>query len=1264
MGKQSRLKRARRVKSSEPLQKRASIASRSARGDDEDLLHRASQLEDLFSHYDACDAFVAIGISELWLPNISSPAKHCFALCVFASMAPSRFVAGVRIDTYATFSNFMGKVYALLPDFPMIEDYVPELDWGDVKVETKGALCRMFYGCALEGVADYVSAFKLRNAATIAALDDMHVALVLQDHIISAVDQSLVGDAQDIRSGHIETPTEPFWGKCRDALMSAWESLHFSRGPSPNLIVKQGSTLRSATWSSFGDDFLTGHALPAMWIEIAGARYPLSPRNAHVTVIDHWASLTDDASAAPDAEASASVAAFLRQRFDDHSLFAGPFHLVTREARLPHRFAAAFLSKQKFLFVVVLHEKSLSLLTDIKRDLHNLVTKGEAWGIAPDDGRHAVQFQHPNGNLPGPDEIVLIAVLARVASQFFIRLPKTDSRVFLLPDFVAIFDSLTEVAELERFWSFIDSNRSILGPMPNSMTNLFGAFRGSHGLLVDGAITPNLISLFPHWGSNWRYGQLAEFWKWAPPLFPDDTGAAWIVEPPHDGLQRLTAKGSPSLSWCTVLGGCVLHYVFQLAEQDLNKHNWRMLETFVQCLADAVSQRSDVLKNLPMFAARRIVTICRANESLLASQVGGSDEQTLTAPLLSGWDRTINDDPSTISVKVQVNVARVQGSLTDATDATFEVACASEWVTGLGLTVGSHVDPAVLRRLQESGARKPRFTVSQIRREIELPEFLNPKVPKPEQYKRARKDLAVTFRNLGASPGRYELSVAKAVIDPARDAFRQFVHSQIAELDRDSLLVFCIEQYDALTEEYEREVLRLQQSLAQEVSYDRSHALADAQEKQAGETRNYRYLLECSLSAPASGTCQATEHIVVGLIASIDWLFVLYNASDTLHNGIDVAGVILDESFIPTIFYSSDRDKQERQFHLELAGYNLGLDLVPADEVHSADTAGTDRERLDWAFLKDAGFSLSRLSQTLVVLARWQTTHGETEISLSYRASPSDIVNVLIEQIEGLTPDAADRLVQFATLEPGMVRRLLGKTIDESDVPVWEHTKRGSRYAIRPLVPLGNGMLAWGVAATNRAYQIWTTFIANGYLPADFAWPNVKEVVREIKNKLEKQLEKRAFEVCSRAATHSLPAVDFRSRFPKERFPDVGDFDVLAYWPRSNQWLIVECKYNQPPFCLKDARRLREYIFGLGEERGQLAKIERRRDFLNAHVDKLRELLGWPAPETKAATFIVEIYVSRDIYWWMRNTPYEVPTHFVRIDALDSWLRARGMSAL
>ncbi|MFL9908891.1 hypothetical protein [Paraburkholderia sp. RL17-337-BIB-A] len=544
-------------------------------------------------------------------------------------------------------------------------------------------------------------------------------------------------------------------------------------------------------------------------------------------------------------------------------------------------------------------------------------------------------------------------------------------------------------------------------------------------------------------------------------------------------------------------------------------------------------------------------------------------------------------------------------------------------------------------------------------RRVDVPDCASPELPESEHYKIARRDLAVALSKQGvAAPARYELAPAKAIIDAARETMRQDLHRRISSLDRDGLLLFCIEQNDALIAEHRRSVFQVKQSLSHEVEYDRAQALIEAHDRFNQNARNYRYLLECCLSLQAHGTGNADAPTVVQLLATINWLFVLYGASDTLHNGIEAGGIELDDWYVPEVFYSDDREEKEQRFSREAAHDSLGLDLIQEDEVNSILETDKTRQDLDGAFLGQLGFSLTQLLQALTVLTSWRAVGGTSELKFCYQASAAEIVTKLVATLEGLSEVQAHQIIEFLTLKPTGIRRLLGKETDETDVPVWEHTKRGDRYTIRPLVALSNELIAWGAATAERTSSIWTNAVSNGYLPADFEWPAIKKQVRAIKESIEKRLEVQAFNVCSRMATYVLPGIDFKRRFPKENFDDVGDFDVLAYWPESNLWLSAECKYNQSPFCLKDARRLRDRIFGAGENGGQFAKIEGRRAFLAARVDQLRQLLGWPEPTGTAPPRFIEVYVSRDIYWWMRNPPYEVPTHFVRIDALHGWLQS------
>ncbi|WP_210178246.1 hypothetical protein, partial [Methylosinus sp. R-45379] len=557
-----------------------------------------------------------------------------------------------------------------------------------------------------------------------------------------------------------------------------------------------------------------------------------------------------------------------------------------------------------------------------------------------------------------------------------------------------------------------------------------------------------------------------------------------------------------------------------------------------------------------------------------------------------------------------------------------------------------------------SALRRPRFTLTSRNRKIDAPDFATPIVPSLDAYKLARRELATTLMSAGVTPGTYELASAKSILDQARDSFRSIIHERISKLTQAATLTFCVEQIAALMIENANAAVRAQLSLTHEVSYDRAQAAAEIHDKFAQDSRNYRYMLEACLSMSVS-SCEETPtaRILNDLLAAIDWLFILYNASDVLHNGIDVGGITIDADYIPEVFYSQLNDEQETEFAREQADARLGINLSEPDRMLAESERLADLERLDLAFEADVGFTFRHLLQTLEVLSCWQRAQNHEELLLSYRSTSEDIVDVLRQSIPDLTQASASALVSFATLEANQVRRLLGRARDEADVPVWDHNKRSSRYTIRPLVPIENDLLVWSAPSAQLAGRIWLNSVTDGYLPADFEWPAVVPIVRSIKERLEALLENRAAEICRRGTSFVEKGIDFKSRFPSESFDDVGDFDVLAYWPASNTWISAECKYNQPPFCLKDARRLRERIFGRPPDRGHFSKIERRREFLNQNRERLRRLLNWP--ESGAEFKIFELYVSRDIYWWMRNPPFAVSTDFVRIDALDHWLRVR-----
>lgn len=242
---------------------------------DAEFEHTCSELRDLSGRYAADDVLVSLNFSDLWLPNISSQVKHALAFAVSISMAAESFKGSLTIESYPDFKIFLKQLYAILPSFPTLEDYVPELDWGEVNFSVKGSPMRIFYGRAVERISDFVTAFYLIHGAESKASQDMHLALLAQYHVLAAIDKDIVGVAEDIETGHIEIPSEAFWRECRDAIYSLSVRAELA-GASKGLVTKLAILSLPKRRMTFGDAVITGSALPPFLVEVRNRRFPLA----------------------------------------------------------------------------------------------------------------------------------------------------------------------------------------------------------------------------------------------------------------------------------------------------------------------------------------------------------------------------------------------------------------------------------------------------------------------------------------------------------------------------------------------------------------------------------------------------------------------------------------------------------------------------------------------------------------------------------------------------------------------------------------------------------------------------------------------------------------------------------------------------------------------------------------------------------------------------------------------------------------------------
>ncbi|MCK9535350.1 MAG: hypothetical protein M0Q98_11755 [Pseudomonas sp.] len=1201
----------------------------------------------LFSRYNRLDVATALSTSEVWPGNTGSPIKHIFAWCVLLELSNDSN-EGLLISNYSDFKTFSEALYAGWPDFPLLEDFSPEADWGQINVRLAQDFVPMFYGSCIERTPDFVEAFRITYAHIPEAQAHMDLVIAVQSQIIESIPSLKIADAAEGQQAHVEIAPEDFWLVCRPVLQQIGDDLADWRNIAGHALDAHFGTFKAPlTCDTFGDAVMEGGALPFLAVESKGAWVPMSARSSPGVVIDHWANkkLTG-----VSPHAHRKLAQFVAERFQ--GTIMGPLKILIDDAACEDLPISCIISTGSRVYLIcACDHASNDRLSDAATNTYAKIRHGASIYFRLADGRGLMLSKDGKGLNADELKIIIVATLGGTAFSS-INMPEKPTRLLPLADFITIFDSLSDLGELERYWQFVDGQEGFLSPFSRGAADLFASFKDTHGVLVEGATSPTFIGLDPHWGTSWRFKALTDFWTHAPIIFPDGS-AGWRVNHSSEGVVRLQSRHHKAIAYSTLVGFCTVQALVEFSK-DLQIEDTHLLDLFAQLLTDCSYRCRELMLDIPLLQQPHILFSCNSDPS---SPVDAEEE-----PLpLDGFTNVVTsaeeDTDRQGLFHLQLDVRAVLAGLNAAKDGSFEVRCLLETLEKCHAASSLELPCDFAQRLSHKAFEPARYHVRVATRHVDVPDYVDPIIPSPTDYKLARKQLATEIMALGLTPGRYELSDAKARIDPAGARLRLYIENRLASLDRQQLLQAFIEQHDALLVAERMKVQRARQSLAHAVEYDRLDAVEEARKEFGTVARHYRYLLEKTVSSPATGDGEITKDILRELVGLVDWYMVLTGASDTLHNGIDVGGVEIDDSYIPEVFYSTSSYDRETDFAREYAKSRLGVGANYEDAVEGDSESLLSSEKLKSAFMADLGFDLHNMVTSLVILSQAQRYGFGDELALSYAATPSRVAQGLADNIESLELIEAEKIVAFLTLSEVGVRRLSGRDVDERDVPYWEHSKRIHRYAIRPLVAEGID-LRWGAETTNRAMNLWMSAVRDGYLPADFNWPHVEPLIRKVKEGIEKLLELRTEEIFLRYTPFVKRGIDFFKQFRGEGFEDVGDFDAFAYWPENNLLITVECKYNQPFYTLKDGRRLRDKIFGKAENdrAGQFSRILRRRQFLEKNRAKLLELLEWPTANMPAKN--IELYVSRDVYYWMVHPPYPVQTQFVRVAALDTWINS------
>jgi len=250
---------------------------------------RLEATRDLLCQYDRVDLAIALCTSELWPANTGSPIKHIFAWRILLGLKDDEH-GRTPISSYDEFKQFAASLYKVWPEFPMLEDFSPEADWGQTKTRLGKAFVPMFYGSCIERTPDFVEAFRITYAHVPEALAQMDLAVAMQAHIIESIPDLSANTACEAQQGYVEVPPENFWQACRSNIKKLGSNISAWREKADeSLDVHFGTFDAPLTWRAFGDDVMQGRALPFLAVRNDDYWTPMSVRSAPGLIIDHWA---------------------------------------------------------------------------------------------------------------------------------------------------------------------------------------------------------------------------------------------------------------------------------------------------------------------------------------------------------------------------------------------------------------------------------------------------------------------------------------------------------------------------------------------------------------------------------------------------------------------------------------------------------------------------------------------------------------------------------------------------------------------------------------------------------------------------------------------------------------------------------------------------------------------------------------------------------------------------------------------------------------
>ena len=855
-------------------------------------------------------------------------------------------------------------------------------------------------------------------------------------------------------------------------------------------------------------------------------------------------------------------------------------------------------------------------------------------------------------------EPLLVVVLPQLLTQpFGIKLPKSfKGELVFLDQFLALADEINIADEFVDLFDYKNELSEKLGSPLISLLDIYGSFRDSHGVLVEGASNPNMIMLDPHWGSDMRYESLSKFWS----LYPDvgffDHPRSWIPIKETRTRIRLEARSYFGCAIYSEVGKTNLF--FSALFEDFTYEQALITNLLIECLEDTMTRLKQLVEQHIFFHLYNRFQVIFFPSGLLRNDK--YQHISHLKPDNNYWKLERGFPEKDLPA---VRVVFDENALIDA----FNTVKDNSVEIDLLLAVIEEIDgfapdnglDALVQEIEAQKGNPSRFRLFHVEKEVSFPEHIRVYKPTIHDRKRARKKIAELAALNGIRPGTYKLEEAKETLNRLRKLVVTEIDKLVLKCDLSSSIPYLIERADSLEHDHEYKKNSVSLSLQHEVDYQREEIYSNEYKEFIQNHRLIRYLIEKFVQLQPTGHESLTSESYLFLVSLAELLHEIYTASDNIHYQIYPLGIRIGDDYLINVDYEINIDEMVDKFSQQQSRISLGLISDEIDRVESPKPLEEQIEELNNAFGNSLGFRLANLISSLRVLSLWpeydeRSDEHSNEKSV-YVSDLETIISICANNILNIDKEEVRTIVEFLTLKGEDVLRILNQEEMSDDIPVWEYRKRYSRYTIRPLICMDHKYF-WGPYSTRRAGIIWTNVVSERSLPVDLASPQVVNVLNSQRRLIEKALEEKALSITRRHTVFAEPNVELHKRDKNNHPPELGDYDVLAYFSKQNIILIIECKEVSRAYCAKDTKRVRDRIFGRsGGVKGYLERVEDRESYIRNNWPKVAKSMKWSIP-LNSPPKVISLFVSRDLYWWTMFPIRKTDVVFTRIDLLSRYL--------